>query len=211
MLISQHDSYPLNRNNYRLYHDPGSDRFVMIPHGCDGTFSRSSLPILPPQKYLLTRALLEIPEGSQLFLGRVRVLFPSVFKPDLMTGRLDEAARRMAAAAVDEPERASISQRTASFLRRVKRRHESVARQLAGNGEAPMALAGGATLPLTDWSPEVASGTAALARTRQAEVEALHIKITAAATAASWRKILLLRPGSYRFTARVRAANVRPA
>jgi len=43
MLIAQHDSYPLNRNNYRIYHDPVSDRFVMIPHGIDGTFTENNL------------------------------------------------------------------------------------------------------------------------------------------------------------------------
>jgi hypothetical protein len=91
-VIAQHDSYPLNRNNYRLYRDPASDRFVMLPHGCDGTFSRLSLPILPPQKYVLTRALLEIPEGRKLYLERLKVLFTGNVPP---VGREPGAAVRV--------------------------------------------------------------------------------------------------------------------
>src|SRR5262249_15051297 len=56
MLIAQHDSYPINRNNYRIYHDPDSDKFVMIAHGIDGTFAQNNLSIRPPIKYLLARA-----------------------------------------------------------------------------------------------------------------------------------------------------------
>jgi len=33
VMIAQHDSYPFNRNNYRIYHDPASRQFVMIAHG----------------------------------------------------------------------------------------------------------------------------------------------------------------------------------
>jgi spore coat protein CotH len=40
MLIAQHDSYALNRNNYRLYREPDSHRFTVIPHGIDGSFTR---------------------------------------------------------------------------------------------------------------------------------------------------------------------------
>jgi len=100
---------------------------------------------------------------------------------------------------------------SATFLRRLRRRHESVARQLAGAEAPPLALAPGTTLKLADWSPEVGSGKATLEKQTQAGRDALGIQATAAGTAASWRKNLLLAPGRYRFEARVRVAGVSPA
>jgi spore coat protein CotH len=67
MLIAQHDSYALNRNNYRLYREPDSRRFTMIPHGIDGSFTRNAIPLLPPADCVLTRAVLESPEGLERY------------------------------------------------------------------------------------------------------------------------------------------------
>jgi spore coat protein H len=130
MLIAQHDSYALNHNNYRLYRDPDSGRFVMIAHSIDGSFTQNAMPINPPPKYILTKAIMEVPEARQLYRERVTTLFTNVFKLEVMTNRLHNAGAGLAQAAPNEHERTNILGRTERFIGRVKERHQNVFLQL---------------------------------------------------------------------------------
>ena len=47
MLTCDWDGYVRNRNNYRLYHDPTTKKFVFIPHGMDQMFWDVNFPITP--------------------------------------------------------------------------------------------------------------------------------------------------------------------
>ncbi len=134
MLIAQHDSYALNRNNYRLYREPDSSQFVMIAHGIDGSFTQNIMPIVPPPKYLLAKALLEIPEGQQLYRERMANLFTNVFKLEVMTNRLRFASERLYTAAENDEERANITRRTTNFIHRVVERYTNVVQQLNSIG-----------------------------------------------------------------------------
>jgi spore coat protein H len=136
MLIAQHDSYALNHNNYRLYRDPDSGRFVMVAHGIDGSFTQNAMPIVPPPKYILTKGILEPAESRQLYRDRVANLFTNVFKLEVMTNRLHAAGTRLAEAAIDDNDRTNIIARTGRFIDRVKERHQNVSRQLATDRNA---------------------------------------------------------------------------
>ena len=210
MLIAQHDSYPLNRNNYRLYHDPDTGRFVMIAHGIDGTFSRNGMSIWPPTKYILTRALLDAPSARDLYRGRVGSLFTNVFKLEVITNRIQAATARLQDAAPDERERTNLIARTASFLRRVAQRHANVTRQLTGPEPVPLAFGPDHTAHLTGWEPQTDGGTPTLDQGNDAGtgVAALHIKAGPTSTVASWRTYVRLDPGRYRFLARVRVGSL---
>src|SRR6267378_1231010 len=59
MFVGHTDGYALNRNNYRIYHDPYYDRFVFITHGLDWGFSNIGVPLRPPLNSLVVRAVLE--------------------------------------------------------------------------------------------------------------------------------------------------------
>lgn len=108
----------------------------MIAHGIDGSFTQNRMPIDPPPKYILTKAIMETPEGRQLYRERVATLFTNVFKLDVMTNRLHAAGARLLQAAANEHERANSRAGTARFIDRVKERHAHVSQQLAG---APIA------------------------------------------------------------------------
>lgn len=41
------DGYTGNRNNYRIYNDPTTGRFVFFPHGMDNLFRDSNFPLIP--------------------------------------------------------------------------------------------------------------------------------------------------------------------
>ena len=131
MLIAQHDSYALNRNNYRLYREPDSHRFTMIPHGIDGSFTRNTISLLPPAERVLTRAVLEPPEGLERYKQRVAAVYTNIFKVDVISNRVHAASSRLAAVARNEQERTNLVAQATRFIRRVRERHENVTAQLA--------------------------------------------------------------------------------
>jgi len=57
MLIAHWDGYTLHTNNYRFYHDPGSDKMVFIAHGLDAVFYRPNVLIQPTIRSIVSRAL----------------------------------------------------------------------------------------------------------------------------------------------------------
>jgi hypothetical protein len=204
VLGAQHDSYPLNRNNYRLYRDPASRRFVMMPHGIDGSFSRNSMPLALGSNYVLTRAIVQTPVLQQSYRERVARLFTNVFNIEVLTNRVRAAVDRLRAAAMNDAERVSLDARAKGFARRIAERHRNVANELGGASIAPVALARGSAQSLTNWTAEVGSGTATFATNHHNGTVALQIHTGPGDSVASWRQRLLLAPGSYRFYANVR-------
>ena len=206
VLGAQHDSYPLNRNNYRLYRDPASQRFVMMPHGIDGSFSRFRLPIALAPNFILTRAIVETPALAQAYRERLALLFTNVFRLDVLTNRIQKASLRLQSVAPNETVRASLALRAHDFARRVVERHQNVAEQLAGISPKLLALDRGARLHLTNWLAEMSRGTASFEPSALGGKRDLHILTGADNSSASWRQRLLLSPGAYRFQAKVRLA-----
>ena len=131
MLIAQHDSYALNENNYRIYREPDSRRFTMIPHGIDGSFTQNTISLVPPPKYILTRAILQSPEALARYKERIATLYTNVFKLEVISNRAQVASSRLAAAARNEQERSNFVARATRFNRKVKERHDNVTGQLA--------------------------------------------------------------------------------
>ena len=93
-MLAHSDSYSMNRNNYRLYHDPATDTIVFMPHGMDRVLGRHraalDLSIVPPRLGLVARALLSTAEGRRRYVDRVATLFENVFRPDALCRRVRE-------------------------------------------------------------------------------------------------------------------------
>ena len=213
ILSAQHDSYPLNRNNFRLYRDPSADRFVMIPHGIDGSFSQISMPIEPPQRHLLTRAVMELPEGQQLYRRRLGEIFTNVFNLERITNRIQEAADRLSSAAADETERTARRTGATSMLRRVARRHQNVLNQLEGRISTRLTFGSDGRAPLSGWEPELGAARMRAERERVDNMETLCLRVDGSPGIAtgSWRTFVSLSPGTYRFLGRVRVSGVTEA
>ena len=207
-LIAQHDSYQYNRNNYRIYHDPKSSRFVMIPHGIDGTFSENHISIRPPTKYILTKALLDTDEGRPRHREILGNLFTNVFRLDVVTNRIELVTKRLQAAVTDEQERTNIASRATAFLRRVAKRHESVAQQLSEPDPRPLAVAPNQPVKLTGWKASVDAGKADLEIGTFDGQRALQIKNVAEMSIGAWRTRVILDPGRYRFIGRAHTAKL---
>src|SRR5438874_3558527 len=76
------DGYPMNRNNYRVYHEPKRDKIVFIPSGMDQMFGDPNGTVLPNFQGLIAQALLQTPQGRERYLARFREIMKTVYRPD---------------------------------------------------------------------------------------------------------------------------------
>ncbi|HVY70456.1 MAG TPA: CotH kinase family protein, partial [Verrucomicrobiae bacterium] len=99
-LLCHSDSYSMNRNNYRLYHDPVTDKMIFMPHGMDRVLgmhrSGPELYLIPPTLGMVANAVLTTPEGRRRYLARAGVLFTNFFQPDRLCQRAREINSRIA-------------------------------------------------------------------------------------------------------------------
>lgn len=89
------DGYPLNRNNYRVYHDPQAKRLTFIPSGMDQMFADPNGPLIPGFQGFVAARLMETPEGRKRYLARTAQLLNDVLVPDKLSKRLDELVARV--------------------------------------------------------------------------------------------------------------------
>ena len=101
-ILCHSDSYSMNRNNYRIYHDPVSDKLVFMPHGMDRVLGTHRSPLqleaVPPALGLVARALLSTREGRARYVERAEFLFTNLFDPDRLCRRVHEIDARIIAA-----------------------------------------------------------------------------------------------------------------
>jgi len=90
VLVWDWDGYVMNRNNYRIYHNPSDDRMVFIPHGMDQMFWAADGSLHPDLNGLVASALVSVPEGARLYRGRLKNLFHDVYRLDILTNRLEQ-------------------------------------------------------------------------------------------------------------------------
>jgi spore coat protein H len=91
VLVAHHDGYSRDRNNYRLYHDPTSGKFVFIPHGLDETF-KTDEPVIQNWEGVVAIGVLSTPAGRQQYLAQVSQLRTTAFKVDTLQARINALA-----------------------------------------------------------------------------------------------------------------------
>jgi spore coat protein H len=142
MMTWHWDGYGMKSNNYRIYHDPKTDKLVFIPHGMDQMFGvpwgdlRGA--ISPPMGALVSRALFEVPDMRKRYYRRVGELSSTVFTAEKMTKRIDEAHERVrpAAAEIDPEFAKQFDAQAREMKERVKARAEFVAEQIKAKLES---------------------------------------------------------------------------
>jgi spore coat protein CotH len=126
------DGYPMNRNNYRIYHDPARDKLVFFPSGMDQMFGDPSGPILPNFQGFIARALIETPEGKARYLARMEEIITKVYNTEKMLKRLNELQDRIqtAIARIDPGAVRAYAPHVDRLREAIKTRHKSVMQQL---------------------------------------------------------------------------------
>ena len=89
------DGYPMNRNNYRIYHDPKRDKIVFIPSGMDQMFADPNGTLFPNFQGFVARALIDTAEGRKRYLVRMDEIMKKLYKPDELVKRLDGLQKRV--------------------------------------------------------------------------------------------------------------------
>jgi len=126
------DGYPMNRNNYRIYHEPKLDKMIFLPSGMDQMFGNPGGPIMPGFQGLVARAVMETPEGRKRYLARMNEIHKSVFVPDTLIKRLDELQARIQPelAAIDKGAGRDLPNQVNRLRNGIRERAKSVEQQL---------------------------------------------------------------------------------
>jgi spore coat protein H len=134
VVCSDWDGYPMMRNNYRVYHDPGPDKITFMPSGMDQMFGDPAGPLFPPKlDGQIARRTLDSPEGRRRYLAAVRAVLEGVFKPGPLVAKLDQVQDRV------RPALASVDRRAGDGLPgRIDRLRHAV-RDRAGNVDEQLA------------------------------------------------------------------------
>jgi len=212
MFIGHTDGYTLNRNNYRIYHDPFTDRFVFITHGLDWGFSDTGGQLKPPLNSLVTKAVLDTPEGRARYRSRLAELYTNVFKISVLTNRVNEVGAKLVAAAPDPGKAREWKEQVTAMRERILQRDREISKQLATVEAVPVVFDAAGQAPIAIWRPKIdkGKGEAKLGAVSQDGRATLHIAAEAGGCIASWRSRILLPPGKYRLTGLAKTSGVVP-
>ena len=216
VMIWDWDGYPLNRNNYRLYHDPGSDRIVFLPHGMDQMFWDAGGSMFPGMQGFIAAAFLQTPQGRARYLNRFSELYSNVFNVNFMTNRVSQLEQKIQKALREfNPGAARNHAAAAADIRnKIAARGQNLGQQIA-NLPRPLQFDSSGVALLRGWHPKEdrqnprnskmdrPTGTGAVAKT--------FLRISTASAApgiGSWRTRVSLEPGSYRFEGLVKTSGV---
>jgi hypothetical protein len=209
VLVWDWDGYPMNRNNYRIYHDPANGKLVFIPHGMDQMFWEAGGPIHPNFGGLVASAIVQTPEGSRLYRQRLGELFQDVYRLDVLTNHVGQLyARNRPAVAETGPDAVKDYDNAVEQVRdRIVQRWIGVSNQLKAE-PTPLKFSNGIA-KLSGWREQNDPATATLDRPGNGGKTTLHIAAAGHCTA-SWRAKVLLEGGRYRFEGLARCARLAP-
>lgn len=208
MFTCQSDGYALNRNNYRLYHDPTSGRMVFITHGLDWAFANWGQSVRPPMDAILVKALLSNPQVEDRYRERVGELFTNFFQLKIMTNRLAEGLSRMKTAARHTNEVKQFEQFAAAMRDRLVARHKNISDQLGIPAIPTLKFDQNSMAKVTGWEGRVASGNATITVATEDKIPLLQIQSQGSSSIASFRTRVRLLPGHYIFVGKVRTKGV---
>lgn len=188
------DGYPMSRNNYRIYHDPTTDKMVFIPHGLDQMFWEPKGSIYPPWRGLVAASVMTTSEGRQRYRDELASLQTNVFHVTRLQRRIDELAQRL------RPFRGDAAQQAARLKQRIAARWASIDQQLALSTDVALEFST-ESVPLRKWIKVAGVEGAILEEVRSEEAAVLRIEHTQPASS-SWAAGVLLPRGTYEFAGR---------
>jgi hypothetical protein len=199
MLTAHWDGYVIHTNNYRLYHDPATDKFSFIPHGMDWALMRPNLSLQVPEKSIVAHAVFQGPEGRRRYRERVGTLFTNVFQVPRLLQRIDQEMAKIRTGHFASNDLARIEHGADLMRQRLLARAARASNELAGIGPVFLALDTNGVASLTEWRAYRDGGTGVMDRVTIEGRSALHIGAVGASFLPSWRSLVYLPRGSYRY------------
>ena len=205
VLLGHRDGYAVARNNFRIYHDPATDRLQFLPHGLDLLFTAADLPWQPRMGGPVAAAVLATPEGRRRYEARFAALFATVLQTESLTQRVHELLATLRPR-VTHREWAELQKEAAELVTAIGARRKSLERQFAEPRAQVLTFEHGVA-PIAGWRPVDVPEQGRLEQVVVPDIGAsLHL-VAGPRTAASWRARIQLPAGHYRFAGRVRTAH----
>jgi spore coat protein H len=210
LFTSHTDGYAMNRNNYRIYHNPDTDRFTFIGHGVDWAFGNTGVSMQPPYNSLVTKAVMTTPQGAKLFKERRLTLFTNIFQLEVLTNRVNVAVGRLVSQAKNTNEAKEFLRYGVDMNNRLVARWQNLTNQLYGPPPIPAEFDNNGIARLTGWRTKTDKDSAPVTHERGVDGSrrVLHIIATNGPATASWRTRVQLPPGIYFFEGELRGAGI---
>ena len=206
------DGYPCNRNNYRLYHEPSSSRFVFLPHGMDQMFSQGGMRLNRGFEGIVAARILQTPDWRDTYFERIEMLLTNVFATNAILKTFDEAVARRepALTRLSRGDAEGIRGSTRELRRNILQRIANVTDQMARRPR-PSQMPADGRIPLGKWQPGTRDGDSRAERVRDDKntVDLLRVSLKDAGQV-SWRSRMQLPGGRYRFEGRARTQDLVP-
>jgi hypothetical protein len=209
------DGYGLNRNNYRVFHDRSTGRFVFMPHGMDQMFGRGgrmspSSSIDPGMQGIVARGFMSTPEGRRLYHDRMKELHAKLFDADRLVARTRELAAEIqpTLAAYGRDFAAEEESAVSELCESIRARSRSIGDQL-NRPRQMTTLSGPGPFTPGPWEFRANNQPAREGRSRVGRIERdglrlLQVDASRQAGPGSWRTLVQLEGGDYRFEGRAR-------
>jgi spore coat protein H len=126
------DGYPFKCNNYRIYHNPATNKVTFIPSGMDQMFWEPNGPALPGFGGMVAQGVVSTAEGKKRYYARMREIMKTVFKPEDLGKRLDDLEKRVqpALASVDAGAGRDYKNQVNRLRENIKQRFKSIEAEL---------------------------------------------------------------------------------
>jgi hypothetical protein len=213
IMMCNWDGYAINRNNYRIYHDPDTDKIVFMPHGLDQMFGvmrvGTDMPIFPRWQGLVARALLQVPEARQRYRERISQLLTNVYQVEVLTNRVWQLAAKLRPALEEEGASAvqSHQNEVRLFCNRIADRATNIHQQLTAPDKTLKFDTAGVA-HLNEWQSRGEYGKPILDETSESGKKLLHVSAANGSCVGLWATRVRLEPGHYRLEGRARAKGV---
>ncbi len=206
------DGYPMNKNNWRLFHDRETGKMIFIPHGLDQMFWKPDGSLLPSMQGMVARAVLQSPDLRNRYFERIKQLRSTVFQVEAMTNRVRQLAARVAPTIKerDPKDFKEHEEAVAKLCRAIVERARSIDEQLA---TPPAAIkfdeAGFASL--ATWQSKSDFGHPVMTREPGEDgKETLHLTTKKGSSIGSFRTKVWLEKGKYVVEGKVKTRGIVP-
>jgi hypothetical protein len=207
MIIANWDGYAFHQNNYRVYHNPATDRMSFIPHDLDNTFAESGMCLVPPRAGLLTAALLQTPQQREAFRKRVAVLLPKLLNPDTIRARVDVSLARLEQGSTSV-EIEALRRQGLLLRKRIEERLSRLQDTLNGKHPPGPTFDSNGVARLSGWLPKTDWNNSSVKAVAEEDKACFAIEAANGYCFGSWRLPLWLEPGVYRLEACAKTRDV---
>lgn len=218
MMTWHWDGYAMQRNNYRVYHDPTTDKLVFFPHGMDQMFWEPNRPLFEMREIegLVAQRLLQTTQGRRRYRARVASLLTNVFTAEKFTNHINQLQSRIRPAlAAINPDAARNHDSAVTHLRnQILARVRHLENLIAEPEPTPVKFDPSGVALLPPWTrpqprPEVKFTDTAEIITNASGARLIHFAVGPSnKCVASYRTRVLLPTGRYVFEARARTQGV---